>query len=110
MQVVGREIADPVGEEFRRISDDVRLGVPLEQALWETAKRIATPEFNFLVVTMIVQRETGGNLAETLENLDQVLRRRRQMRLKIKAMSSEARASAAIIGSLPFIMFAILLV
>jgi len=59
---------------------------------------------------MIVQRETGGNLAETLENLDQVLRRRRQMRLKIKAMSSEARASAAIIGSLPFIMFTILLV
>jgi tight adherence protein B len=59
---------------------------------------------------MIVQRETGGNLAETLENLDQVLRRRRQMRLKIKAMSSEARASAMIIGSLPFIMFTILMV
>jgi tight adherence protein B len=110
MQVVGREIGDPVGEEFRRISDDVRLGMPLEQALWDTAKRIATPEFNFLVVTMIVQRETGGNLAETLENLDTVLRRRRQMRLKIKAMSSEARASAMIIGSLPFIMFAILFV
>jgi tight adherence protein B len=108
MQIVGREIGDPVGEEFRRISDDVRLGMPLEQALWETAKRIGTPEFNFLVVTMIVQRETGGNLAETLENLDQVLRRRRQMRLKIKAMSSEARASAGIIGSLPFIMFGIL--
>lgn len=110
MQVVGREIGDPVGEEFRRISDEVRLGQPLEQALWDTARRIGTPEFNFLVVTMIVQRETGGNLAETLENLDQVLRRRRQMRLKIKAMSSEARASATIIGSLPFIMFLILLV
>jgi tight adherence protein B len=110
MQVVGREIGDPVGEEFRRISDDVRLGMPLEQTLWDTAKRIGTPEFNFLVVTMIVQRETGGNLAETLENLDTVLRRRRQMRLKIKAMSSEARASAMIIGSLPFIMFAILFV
>ena len=110
MQMVGREIGDPVGEEFRRISDEVRLGQPLEQALWDTARRIGTPEFNFLVVTMIVQRETGGNLAETLENLDQVLRRRRQMRLKIKAMSSEARASAMIIGSLPFIMFTILLV
>ncbi len=110
MQVVGREIGDPVGEEFRRITDEIRLGQPLEQALWDTARRIGTPEFNFLVVTMIVQRETGGNLAETLENLDQVLRRRRQMRLKIKAMSSEARASAMIIGSLPFIMFTILLV
>jgi tight adherence protein B len=110
MQVVGREIGDPVGEEFRRITDEIRLGQSLEQSLWDTAKRIGTPEFNFLVVTMIVQRETGGNLAETLENLDQVLRRRRQMKLKIKAMSSEARASAMIIGSLPFIMFTILMV
>jgi tight adherence protein B len=108
MQVVGREIGDPVGEEFRRISDDVRLGMPLEQALWDTAKRVGTQEFNFLVVSMVVQRETGGNLAETLENLDNVLRRRRQLRLKIKAMSSEARASAMIIGALPFIMFVIL--
>jgi tight adherence protein B len=108
MQVAGREIADPVGEEFRRISDQIRLGQPLEQALWDAAKRVGTTEFNFLVVTMVVQRETGGNLAETLENLDQVLRRRRQMRLKIKAMSSEARASAMIIGSLPFVMFGIL--
>jgi tight adherence protein B len=110
MQVVGREIGDPVGEEFRRISDQVRLGQPLDQALGEAAKRIGTAEFNFLVVTMIVQKETGGNLAETLENLDNVLRRRRQMKLKIRAMSSEARASAMIIGSLPFLMFTILFV
>jgi tight adherence protein B len=109
-QVVGREIGDPVGEEFRRISDQIKLGQPIEAALWEAARRISTPEFNFLVVTMVVQRETGGNLAETLENLDQMLRRRRQMRLKIKAMSAEARASAMIIGSLPFIMFALMFV
>jgi tight adherence protein B len=57
---------------------------------------------------MIVQRETGGNLAETLGNLDSILRRRQQMKLKVKAMSSEARASAMIIGSLPFIMMALL--
>lgn len=110
MQVVGREIGDPVGEEFRRISDQVRLGQPLDQALGEAAKRIGTPEFNFLVVTMVVQKETGGNLAETLENLDNILRRRRQMKLKIRAMSAEARASAMIIGSLPFLMFTILFV
>jgi tight adherence protein B len=110
MQVVGREIGDPVGEEFRRISDQVRLGQPLDQALGEAAKRIGTPEFNFLVVTMVVQKETGGNLAETLENLDNILRRRRQMKLKIRAMSAEARASAMIIGSLPFVMFMILFV
>ena len=110
MQVVGREIGDPVGEEFRRVSDQVRLGQPLDQALGEAAKRIGTPEFNFLVVTMVVQKETGGNLAETLDNLDNILRRRRQMKLKIRAMSAEARASAMIIGSLPFVMFTILFV
>jgi tight adherence protein B len=106
--VVGQEVPDPVGNEFRRVSDEVRLGQSMDQALWDAAKRVDTPEIKFLVVSLSVQRETGGNLAETLENLDVILRRRRQMRLKIKAMSSEARASAAIIGALPFIMLAIL--
>jgi tight adherence protein B len=108
--IVGREVGDPVGEEFRRVADQVRLGQRLEETMWESAKRLDVAEFNFLVVTMSVQRETGGNLAETLENLDSILRRRRQMKLKVKAMSSEARASAMIIGSLPFAMFAILFI
>jgi tight adherence protein B len=106
--VVGREIADPVGEEFRRASDQVRLGLAVEQALWQSAKRIDLPELNFLVISLSVQRETGGNLAETLENLEQTLRRRQQMRLKVKAMSSEAVASALIIGCLPFVMAALM--
>jgi tight adherence protein B len=107
-QIVGREIRDPVGNEFRQLCDQIRLGQPVEQVLWETAHRVATPEMKFLVVTLSVQRETGGNLAETLENLDSILRRRRQMKLKVRAMSSEARASAAIIGALPFLMIALL--
>ena len=106
--VVGRELADPVGEEFRRVGDQVRLGQPLEQALWAVAKRLQLPEFNFLVITFSIQRETGGNLAETLQNLDSMLRARSQMKLKIKAMSSEAMATAAIIGCLPFVMGALL--
>jgi tight adherence protein B len=106
--IVGREVADPVGEEFRRVADQVRLGQPVDGALWEAAKRVDLTEFSFLVVTMSVQRETGGNLAETLENLDQVLRGRRQLRLKIKAMTAEARASSLIIGALPFIMLILL--
>lgn len=103
----GREMADPVGIEFRRIADAVKFGQTLEDAMWETAARLDTPEFKFFVISLAVQRETGGNLAETLSNLSDILRRRRQMRLKIKAMSSEARASAMILGSLPFIMFGI---
>jgi len=106
--VVAQEISDPVGMEFRRVSDQIRLGQQMEQALWDAAKRVDTAEIKFLVVSLSVQKETGGNLAETLENLEIVLRRRRQMKLKVRAMASEARASAAIIGSLPFITMAIL--
>jgi tight adherence protein B len=75
--------------------------------MWQTAARLAIPEYNFFVISLSIQRETGGNLAETLQNLSEILRRRRQMRLKIKALSAEARASAYILGSLPFIMFAL---
>lgn len=107
---IGQEMIDPVGIEFRRITDAVKLGQTLEEALWDTARRLDTPEFKFFVISLSVQRETGGNLAETLENLSEILRRRLQMQLKIKAMSSEARASAYIIGSLPFVMFGILMV
>ena len=106
--VAGREVADPVGAEFRRVSQQVRLGQSLEDAMWATAKRLNLAEFNFLVITLSVQRETGGNLAETLENLDEILRKRQAMKLKVKAMSSEAVASAGIIGCLPFVMSGIL--
>jgi tight adherence protein B len=106
--VVGREVADPLGEEFRRMSDQIKLGQQIEDAMWVVARRIDLAEFNFLIITLSVQRETGGNLAATLENLEEMLRRRQQMRLKVKAMSSEAKASAGIIGSLPFVMAALL--
>jgi tight adherence protein B len=105
---VGREMKDPVGTEFRQIAEAVRLGETPEQAVWQAVERTGLYELNFFVTALSVQRETGGNLTETLENLSDVLRKRRQMKLKVKAMSSEARASAMIIGSLPFVMFGIL--
>jgi tight adherence protein B len=105
---VGREMPDPVGIEFKRISDGVRMGRSLEDAMWDVTRRIDVPEFRFLIIAMAIQKETGGNLAETLGNLADLIRKRRQLRLKIRAMSSEARASAMIIGSLPFLMFCIL--
>lgn len=106
---VGREMPEPVGTEFHRIADGVRMGKSLEAAMWEIEQRIDVPEYRFLIIAMAIQKETGGNLAETLGNLADLIRRRRQLRLKIKAMSSEARASAMIIGSLPFIMFTLLM-
>jgi tight adherence protein B len=104
LRTIGDEIQDPVGREFREVTDQMRIGVAMDEALWATAKRLAIPEFNFLVISLSIQQETGGNLAEILEKLSDMVRRREQMRLKVKAMSSEARASAMIIGSLPFIM------
>jgi tight adherence protein B len=103
--VVGQEVDGPVGEEFRAIADKMKIGRSMDAALQETADRLGTPEFQFFVITIAIQRETGGNLAETLANLADVLRKRGQMKLKIKAMSSESKASAYIIGALPFVVF-----
>jgi tight adherence protein B len=104
LRTIAEEIQDPVGGEFREVTDQMRIGVAMDEAMWATARRLAIPEFNFLVISLAIQQETGGNLAEILEKLSDMVRRREQMRLKVKAMSSEARASAMIIGSLPFIM------
>jgi tight adherence protein B len=103
--IVATEIPGPVGIEFRMVSDKMKIGRTMEAALQDTADRLGTPEFQFFVITLAIQRETGGNLAETLSNLADVLRKRAQMRLKIRAMSSESKASAYIVGSLPFVVF-----
>lgn len=103
--IVAKEIIGPVGVEFQAVADKMKIGRTMEAALQETADRLGTPEFQFFVITLAIQRETGGNLAETLSNLADVLRKRAQMKLKIKAMSSESKASAYIVGSLPFIVF-----
>ncbi len=109
IKVVGQEIPDPVGIEFRRIVESFAVGLTLEQALWAAADRIGVPEFRFFVISLTVQQETGGNLTETLENLGNILRRRKQVKLKIRALTGEARASAMILGLLPFIMFGALM-
>ena len=81
----------------------------MEETLWDTANRLDTPEFKFFVISLSVQRETGGNLGETLSNLSHILRQRQQMKLKVRALSSEAKASAWIVGLLPFIMYGLIL-
>ena len=105
LAVVAQEVPGPVGEEFKGITERIKIGKTMEDSLQETADRLGIPEFNFFCITLAIQRETGGNLAETLSNLADVLRKRGQMKLKIKAMSSESKASAYIVGALPFIVF-----
>lgn len=106
-QVVSQELPGPVGDEFKGIVERIRIGNTMEAALQESAEILGTPEFQFFCITIQIQRETGGNLAETLANLSDVLRKRAQMKLKIRAMSSEAKASAYIVGSLPFFVFGV---
>jgi tight adherence protein B len=108
LSVVATEVPGPVGQEFRSVVERIRIGRTMEESLQETADKLGTAEFQFFVITLAIQRETGGNLAETLSNLSDVLRKRAQMKLKIKAMSSESKASAYIVGALPFIVFGLI--
>lgn len=105
LAVVAEEVPGPVGEEFKSIVERIKIGRTMEESLQETGDRLGIPEFNFFCITLAIQRETGGNLAETLSNLSDVLRKRSQMKLKIRAMSSESKASAYIVGALPFVVF-----
>lgn len=101
---VARDIKDPVGGIFQRVQQEAQLGMPIEAALWRAAKTVQTDEFNFLIVAMSIQRDTGGNLAETLANLSALLRARQQLRLKIRAFTSEARTTMLIMVGLPFLV------
>jgi len=106
--IISNEMEGPVAQEFTNISEAMKIGESMSDALWETAKRLENAEFNFFVISLVVQSETGGNLAETLNNLSEILRQRKQMKLKVNALASEARASAYILGCLPFFMVIIL--
>jgi len=103
--IVSAEVPGPVGQEFKLVTERIKIGRGMDEALQDTADRLNMAEFNFFCITIAIQRETGGNLAETLGNLADVLRKRAQMKLKIRAMSSESKASAYIVGSLPFMVF-----
>ena len=108
LQVVAEEVPGPVGIEFKAVVERIKIGKTMEDSLQEAGDKLGIPEFNFFTITLAIQRETGGNLAETLSNLADVLRKRAQMKLKIKAMSSDSKASAYIVGSLPFIVFGLI--
>ena len=101
IRVVAFEGQEPVRSEFRTVVDDQTLGVPIHEAVQRMAERVFLPESNFLSIVVTIQSRSGGNLTEALGNLSTVLRERKKMRGKIKAMSAEAKASGGIIGALP---------
>jgi len=104
LAAAGREIADPVGSELRRVLDQMQIGVEMIDALQQMADRIRVSDFRFLVVALALQQKTGGGLAETLANLGKVVRARKQLRLKARGLSAEAKASATVLAILPFLV------
>ena len=101
LRIVARESPDPVGSEFSKLVEGMKVGVTLEQGCKRMYESMPTPEVSFFGIVMTIQQKSGGNLSEALSNLAGVLRDRKRLAGKIKAMSSEAKASAGIIGSLP---------
>jgi len=110
MKVISAEFHAPVGPEFSEVVEGQRLGITIDQGIERMFERMPLPEVNFLSIVMAIQQKTGGNLAEALNNLSKVLRDRKKMKAKIKAVSQEAKASAFIIGSLPFLIMGALTV
>jgi Flp pilus assembly protein TadB len=108
--IAGKETADPVGSELRRAFDQVQIGVQMIEALDRTANRVQVADFRFLVVALALQQRTGGSLAETLKNLSTVIRARKALRLKARALSAEAKVSAFILAVLPFVVGGLLYV
>lgn len=101
LQIVARESPEPLASEFREVVEQQRVGIPLGEALERLADRMPLPEVRFLTIVVGIQSQAGGNLSEALGNLSEVLRSRIRMAMKVKALSAEATASAAVLASLP---------
>ncbi|MFM9890931.1 MAG: type II secretion system F family protein [Rickettsiales bacterium] len=108
LQMLAENTEDPLRTEFRQVVDEVTGGRPLPEALARMASRMNEQDIRFFVVVLTVQQETGGNLAEIIGNLSNVLRKRKQLRHKIRAMTSEGRATGLVLGGLPIFVFGLL--
>lgn len=102
IRIIGRESPEPLRKEFLTFADNLSMGAGLDRALAQLYKRMPLQEVNFFAIVLMIQSKAGGNLSEALGNLSTVIRSRKMMREKVKALSSEAKASAMIIGALPF--------
>ncbi|MEL6365383.1 MAG: type II secretion system F family protein [Pseudomonadota bacterium] len=104
LKLIATENPPPVGEEFHLLTEGIRVGMTLQQSLERMQRRVPIPEVQFFATVLIIQQKTGGNLGEALGNLSEVLRGRKSMEGKVKALSAEAKASAWILGSMPIVV------
>lgn len=105
ISLVGREMPDPIGSEFGILSDQLTFGSELDDAMHAMIDRVGADELNLLAITMSVQRGTGGNLAEILENLSGMIRDRSMLRAKIRAISAEGRITAVVMAAFPAMLY-----
>lgn len=108
LKMLAENSEPPVSTEFKQLADEIAYGRTLNEALQRLSDRLDEPDIHFFVVVLAVQQETGGNLAEVLGNLAGIIRKRKQLKLKIRAMTSEGRATGYVLGGLPFVVFGIL--
>lgn len=103
IELAAREIRAPVGIEFERMLGEIRIGVEMEDALQRAADRIRVPDFQFFIVSLLLHRRAGGSIAEALANLSAIIRQRKALRMKARALTAEATASTAVVAAMPFI-------
>jgi tight adherence protein B len=102
IQAAGEELPEPIGSEFRQVFDEINYGVATPVALENLARRVPSVDLGFFVVSVLIQRETGGNLAEVLDNISGIVRDRLTLLGKVKALSAEGRFSGVVLAMLPF--------
>jgi len=108
LYMVGQEMADPIGKEFRITNDEINFGVSMQQALMNLSERVPISDVRFFVVAVLVQREAGGNLTEVLDNLSKLIRSRLKFHARIRVLTTEGRMSAWVLGLLPFALAGLL--
>src|SRR5204863_2993855 len=108
LELAGRDVPGPLGTEFRIVHEEQALGLPQRDALMNLLRRIPRDDMRFFTTALLLQKETGGNLAQILDKTSSVMRERRRLRGQIKTYTAQARASGWIVGGLPFVMFVLL--
>ena len=110
LQMVGSEMPEPLSGEFRMAHEEINYGVPMNEALYNLADRIPLTDLRYLIIAVVIQRESGGNLAEILGNISYIIRQRLKLIAKVRVLSAEGRMSAWVLGLLPFCVMAFMMV
>jgi tight adherence protein B len=106
--MIGEEMSEPIAGEFRMVSDEVGFGVSLQQALTNMSERVPLTDLRYFVVSVLIQRDSGGNLTEVLGNLSRLIRDRLKLLARVRVLSAEGRLSAWILGLMPLALVALL--